>query len=106
MTLALETLAGGGFQLLENVLAVAVGQTPGLSLTVPVSASFQALPDSRVWLDRSVPPSPGAALRSPDGAVVAAPGPVEPCVPHLEAAVVSPLHAGFRLDAACPSAYL
>ena len=106
MTLALETPAGGGFQLLENVLAVEVGQTPGLCLTVSESASFQALPDSRLWHYQSVLLLPGAARRFLEVAVVAAPSPVEPCVPHLEAAVVSPLNAGFRLDAACPSAYL
>ena len=89
---------------------MAVGQTLGLSLTVPVSASFQALPGSKLWLGRAVPPwlgdAPGPVepcVPLPEAVVVS---PLEPCVPHLEAAVVSPLHAGSRPDVAGPSAYL
>ena len=110
VTLALGTPAGGRYfpmkLLLDGVPAVEVGQNPGLCLTVSESASFQALPDSRLWRYQSVPPLPGAARRILEAAVVAAPSPVEPCVPHLEAAVVCPLHVGSRPDAACPSAYL
>ena len=74
--------------LLESIQAVEVGQNPGLCLTVSESASFQALPDSRLWRYQSVLLLPGAARR------------------FLEAAVVCPLHVGSRPDAACPSAYL
>ena len=92
--------------LLESVQAVEVGQTPGLCPTVSESASFQALPDSKLWRFQSALPLPGAAQRILEAAVVAAPSPVEPCVPHLEAAVVCPLQVGSRPDASCPSAYL
>ena len=117
MTHDLETLAEGGFPLLENVQAVAVGHTLGLSLTALVSASLQTRPGSRLWHDRAVPPwlgdAPGPVepcVPLPEAAVVSPLEPcvlpLEPCVPHLEPAVVSPLHAGLRLDVACPSAYL
>ena len=92
--------------LLESVPAVEVGQNPGLCLTVSGSAVFQALPDSKLWHYQSVLLLPGAAQRFLEVAVVAVPSPVEPCVPHLEAAVAGPLHVGSRPDAACPTAYL
>ena len=103
MTHALETLAEGGFPPLENVQAVAVDHTLGLSLTALGSTLLQTRPGSKLWLDRAVPPWLGDAR-----------GPVEPYVPLPEAAVVSPLepavvyplHAGLRLDVTCPSVFL
>ena len=74
--------------LLESVQAVEVGQTPGLFLTVPESASFQASPDSELLRFQSAFSLPGVARRIP------------------EAAAVCPRHVGGRPDASCPSAYL
>ena len=118
VTLALGTPAGGRYfpmkLLLESVPAGEVGQNPGLCLTVSESASFQALPDSRLWRYQSVLPLPADAPHPLEVAVVAAPPLVEPCVPHLdaavepllEAAVVALLLVGSLLDAECPTAYL
>ena len=92
VTIALGIPAGGRYfpkkLLLESVQVVEVGQTPGLFLTVPESASFQALPGSKLLRFQSAFSLPGVARRIP------------------EAAAACPLHAGARLDASCPSAYL
>ena len=108
VTLALGTPAGGRYfpmkLLLESGPAVEVGQNPDLCLTVSESVLFQALPDSRLWHYQSVLLLPGAAPHFLEVAVVVVLSPVDPCVPHLEAAVACPLRVGSRPDAAFPTA--